>query len=808
VHTFSRFGEPLTSTRSLWIFGFQRRLLRRWLCEMLFPNPGDLPQISQTDDIAAAEPTKCQVSSGTRLRLVSMPEVVAAPPRGVELFAAGPRKIPLRIAGRRGEALARLGVHAVQDLLQHYPRYHVDRTQLRTIRELATLARQGFSGEVQVHATVRKMGRPARTRSGKVIIKGEIGDETGTVGVTWFNQAWVGRALRPGAQAFFYGKLGVFAGKLQMTAPRFELIRTGTEPFNVGRIIPIYSASNELSSDQLRKIIWETLAHIDDIVDPLTAEIKTAAAVMPRSEAVRLIHFPESKEDVIAARRRLVFDELFSLQVGLVYRKRKLERTVQGIAHPEPSSASLAETFIHALPFPLTGAQRRACEEVASDMTKSFPMHRLLEGEVGSGKTVVALYACLLAIGGGRQAAFMAPTEVLAEQHHLTLDDLLGRAFGEAESANLFAATSRRPVVRLLTGSTPAARRQQILAGVASGEVDLLVGTHALIQEAVEFRELGVAVVDEQHRFGVHQRKRLRDKGAAGEPDILVMTATPIPRTLAVTIYGDLDVSLLDELPRGRRPVVTQLAADEGARQDAYELIRSQVEAGRQAFVVYALRDESDKVELRSAKSEAKRLAQDVFPELEVGLVHGDMKSDEKEAAMTAFRDGKTDVLVATTVVEVGVDIPNATVMLIEDADRFGLAQLHQLRGRIGRGAHDSVCILATDLELEQASNNPAIALALERLQAVQSSNDGFALAMTDLRQRGEGQLFGARQSGMPELKMARVLRDEEIVKLARDLAVKVLDEDPELRGYGHIALEREMRDRFSGAQFDVVQSG
>jgi ATP-dependent DNA helicase RecG len=402
----------------------------------------------------------------------------------------------------------------------------------------------------------------------------------------------------------------------------------------------------------------------------------------------------------------------------------------------------------------------------------------------------------------------MAPTEVLAEQHHLTLDDLLGRAFGEAEAVNLFAGNSRRPVVRLLTGSTPAAKRQQILQGVATGEVDLLVGTHALIQDSVEFKELGVAVVDEQHRFGVHQRKRLRDKGLAGEPDILVMTATPIPRTLAVTIYGDLDVSILDELPKGRRPIATRVAADETARQQAYALIRAEVVAGRQAFVVYALRDESDKVELRSAKTEAKRLAQDVFPDVRVGLVHGDMKSDDKEAAMAGFRDGRTDVLVATTVVEVGVDVPNASVMLIEDADRFGLAQLHQLRGRIGRGRHDSVCILATDLDLTTAGDTPAVALALERLQAVEGSNDGFALAMTDLKQRGEGQLFGARQSGMPELKIARVLRDEVVVKLARDLAVRVLDEDPELRGYGNIALEREMRDRFSGAEFDVVQSG
>jgi ATP-dependent DNA helicase RecG len=439
-------------------------------------------------------------------------------------------------------------------------------------------------------------------------------------------------------------------------------------------------------------------------------------------------------------------------------------------------------------------------------MAKAHPMHRLVEGEVGSGKTVVALYACLVAIEGGYQAAFMAPTEVLAEQHHLTVAELLDRAFGEAERANLFAGVSRRPVVRLLTGSTPAAQRRKILAEVAAGEVDLLLGTHALIQGSVEFRRLGVAVVDEQHRFGVHQRKSLREKGAVGEPDILVMTATPIPRTLAVTIYGDLDVSILDELPKGRKPIETRVASVAGERDEAYELIRREVAAGRQAFVVYALRDESSKTELRSAKAEAKRLGEEVFPDLRVGLVHGDMKSADKESAMGDFRDGKTDVLVATTVVEVGVDVPNATVMLIEDADRFGLAQLHQLRGRIGRGGHASYCVLATDLDLTKA--DPAIALASERLRAVESTGDGFQLAEVDLRHRGEGQLFGARQSGMPQLKMTRVLQHQDVIKKARDMAVAILDDDPELRSYENAELAREMHARFPDQALDVVQSG
>ena len=741
-------------------------------------------------------------------------DVVAAPPKGLELFAAPRRRAPLNVQGKRAGALSKMGLATVQDLLQHYPRRHVDRTNLRTVRELKEAAAAGELGEVQVHARVLDIKRPFTLPSKKpggkrrTMIKGSIGDETGSIDVSWFNQDWVARALPKGAEAFFYGRLGEFRGKLQMTAPRFELIKNGTEPFNVGRIIPIYPATAEMTSDQLRRVMWETLAKVDAIMDPLPDELRRELRLMSRDDALRVIHFPEAKEDVLAARRRLVFDELFTLQLGLVYRKRKLERTVQGIEHPMPEQDSLAEVFVSQLPFELTGDQRTACDEVAADMSRAFPMHRLVEGEVGSGKTVVALYACLIAIGGGSQAAFMAPTEVLAEQHHLTVNELLDRAFGADEARNLFASVSRRPVVRLLTGSTPATDKAKIQAEVAAGEVDLLLGTHALIQEGVDFKRLGIAVVDEQHRFGVHQRKRLRDKGVTGEPDILVMTATAIPRTLAVTIYGDLDLSILKELPKGRRPISTSIVCGPKERAGAYDLIRAEVAEGRQAFIVYALRDESDKVELRSAKGEAARLAAEVFPDLSVGLVHGDMKSAEKEAAMTDFRNGKTHVLVATTVIEVGVDVPNATVMLIEDAERFGLAQLHQLRGRIGRGEHASYCVLSTDLDLSKANVDEAVGIAHKRLTTVAGSADGFRLAEADLELRGEGQIFGARQSGMPELKLARVLQHRDEIRLARSLAERVLDEDPELRAYEHTALEREMRDRFPEGSMDVVQSG
>lgn len=780
-----------------------------------------------TTDIAygrhnGAKPTACEAQpnrESLRIRraaisLEAMTETVERRQRGLELFAPPERRSALNRAGSARRGLSKLGIESVQDLLQHYPRYHVDRTRLRTVAELKSTVSEAAPGDVQVHARVLKVDRPFRTRSGKRMIKGRIGDSTGFIEVTWFNQEWVARALKPGTEAFFYGKLTEFRGRLQMTAPRWEVVRTGKEPFNVGRIVPIYPATAELSSDQLRKLMWEALGasasggRAAPIADPLPAALRTRLKLMPRAEALRLIHFPESKDDVFGARRRLVFDEVFTLQLGLVYRKKTLERTVQGIPHPRPGAGSQAEEFVGALPFELTKAQRRACDEVASDMARGHPMHRLLEGEVGSGKTVVALYACLIAIGNGHQAAIMAPTEVLAEQHHLTVDELLTRAFGESEGRNLFAATSARPVARLLTGSTPAAQRERILSEVATGEIDLLIGTHALIQEAVRFARLGAAVVDEQHRFGVLQRKELRGKGAEGEPDILVMTATPIPRTLAVTIYGDLDVSILDELPQGRKPIETSIVRTEEDRRRAYGLIESEAAAGRGTFVVYALRDDSDKLELKSAKAEARRLAEEVWPRLRVGLVHGDMSSTDKEGAMSAFRAGKIDVLVATTVVEVGVDVPHATVMLIEDADRFGMAQLHQLRGRVGRGEHKSFCILVTDPAPRRHDAEPAAAFAEERLQAVAGTGDGFKLALEDLRHRGEGQLFGARQSGMPQLKIARVLEHQDVIKMARDLAVALLDDDPELRSYEHGDLAREMRARWPAGDLDTVQSG
>jgi ATP-dependent DNA helicase RecG len=477
-------------------------------------------------------------------------------------------------------------------------------------------------------------------------------------------------------------------------------------------------------------------------------------------------------------------------------RKHRVEAETEGIAHD--LSGELAERLASSLPFELTKAQRRAMEEIAAGMGSARPMNRLLQGDVGSGKTVVALYACMVAVQSGHQAAIMAPTEVLAGQHLRSVEALLsgigGRRLssaaarqGSSDQASLLDGDSPEegPVHAMLTASVTGKERERVLEAVASGEVDVLVGTHALVQEKVELSDLSLAVIDEQHRFGLHQRIALKEKGAA--PDVLIMTATPIPRTLAVTYYGDLDVSILDEMPAGREPVRTRIARSAPERRKAYDLVREEVAAGRQAFIVCAAIDEENRLEVKAAEKEAERLATEVFPDLRVALLHGRMRPKEKDARMDSFRSGDADVLVSTTVIEVGVDIPNATVMLVENAERFGLAQLHQLRGRIGRGAHSSTCVLFD----ESAPDNE---VARARLAAMVRTTDGFELADEDLRLRGEGTLFDIKQSGMPDLRLARLAYDTELVKAAREQAFALIAKDPKLDGRPELRAELERR--------------
>ncbi|HVE76514.1 MAG TPA: ATP-dependent DNA helicase RecG [Actinomycetota bacterium] len=708
---------------------------------------------------------------------------------GILLYAPPDQHASVRfvtgIGPKWADALAssKFAIESVQDLLQHYPRRHLDFSEVKPIQELRVGDEVTVVGEVVKVAAPppQSKGRPRRNFPLKVTIS----QGTSKITLVFFNQPWRAQQLRVGTVVAAKGKVGIFGSNKQITAPLVDVIRESEE---VVKIVPIYPATAELHTAKLRTFVRAALDQFSPLDEPLPAALRMRHGLMDRTKAMNLYHFPDQMRDMYVARKRLVFDELFTLQVGLAYRKKRLARETIGISHKV--EAELAGRFIESLPFELTTAQCRAVEELEQDMASSVPMNRLLQGEVGSGKTVVALYAALLAVQGGYQAAIMAPTEVLASQHYLTTTKLLedaGGGGGGTGQLGLFGG----PTVVLLTGSLPAKARREAAEKIADGSADIVIGTHALIQEGVEFSNLGFAVVDEQHRFGVHQRIALREKTGAGvTPDVLIMTATPIPRTLALTLYGDLEVSVLDELPKGRKPITTRVL-EEGERSEAYDLIRSEVVAGRQAYVITPLIDDSDKLQVKSAEAEAERLARDVFPDLRVGKMHGRMRPSEKGKVMDGFRRGEIDVLISTTVVEVGVDVPNASVMLIEDADRFGLSQLHQLRGRIGRGEHASTCLLITSM-----TDPDEAKVARQRLAAVEGTDDGFELANKDLELRGTGTIMGARQAGFSDLKLTHLLRDMELLLAARKEAFDVIDEDPSLER--HPKIRSEMEGRFA----------
>ncbi|MGH9277744.1 MAG: ATP-dependent DNA helicase RecG [Acidimicrobiales bacterium] len=667
-----------------------------------------------------------------------------------ELKGAGPKKV---------EALAVMEIETVLDLLTHYPRRYIDRTRQASIRELKV------GEEGMVLATVRKVGmRPTRQR--RTIVEIEVSDGTGYLRCVFFNQPWLRNRLSVGMDVLLFGKVEMYRSRRQMTSPVLDLIGDET-----GRIVPIYPQSGKagLTTRDFGKWIGEALQRAGEFADPLPEAWRDRLDLVDRGWAFNHIHNPESMGAAEASRRRLVVDELLRMQLALVMRKRAIERESKGVRHR--TEGELVRRFHAALPFPLTGAQERAIAEIARDLAGPHPMHRLLQGDVGSGKTLVAVTALLMGVQGGYQGAFMAPTEVLAEQHGLAVAAVLGDLAVPDERT----LSGDRPLrVALLTNRTKASERTRILAGLADGTVDLLIGTHALLEERVEFASLGVVVIDEQHRFGVEQRAALRGKG--DDPDVLVMTATPIPRTAAMTVYGDLDVTVLDEMPPGRQPIVTRWLRGELEQSEAYGRVAEEVAAGRQAYVVCPLVEESEKIQARSAVAEYERLAGEVWPDLRVGLLHGQMPSKEKEAVMGAFRSGELDVLVATTVIEVGVDVPNATVMIVEDADRFGMAQLHQLRGRVGRGTAGSFCYLLGEASTPESE---------ERLAALERSTDGFELAEVDLDIRGEGTVLGTRQKGHSDLKLASLRRDRVWVARAREIAFDIVDHDPGLARHG-----------------------
>ena len=689
------------------------------------------------------------------------------------------------IGSDRRTALTGGGIETVADLLHHLPRTYVDRS------DRPRLDRVPLGTEVTVVAEVKSIAT-RRPRAKLTITEAKISDETATLKVVWFNQPFRAKQLPPGTEAAFSGTIESYRGSLQMSNPVVGVLNSQHESLHTGRVVPIYPQIGKMKPHELIDLIASALARSRPIPDPLPDVLLATNGLMSRDEAYGQIHFPEDLQQVPPARRRLAYDELLRLELALALRKRRQTEEATGFAHRP--SGDLAERFVAGLPYELTGAQRRVIGEVLADLQESHPMHRLLHGEVGSGKTVVAVATLLYGVEGGWQGAIMAPTEVLAVQHYLGVTGLLAQAGlspepfsapSELGMDSLFGSDGPAVNIGILTGSTastnyrPEISRAELLDDVAGGQVDILVGTHALIQEGVHFARLGVAVVDEQHRFGVSQRVLLKEKADSIEPDLLIMTATPIPRTLSMTLYGDLDISGLDEMPPGRSPVKT-VVLSRGEESKAWGLIEEEVRAGRQAFVVCPLVEESAKIEAASATEEQARLT-GLLPGLRVGLIHGQLRPAEKEAAMSAFRAGDTDVLVSTTVIEVGIDVPNATVMVIEDADRFGLSQLHQLRGRVGRGSHPGTCLLISDAPADDAA---------ERLAAMVKTNDGFELANEDLRIRGQGTVFGDRQSGMADLRIADLFRDLELLIDARRDAFAIVDGDPDLVEHGDLADE------------------
>ena len=684
------------------------------------------------------------------------------------------------VGPERAKALSQIDISSIFDLLTHYPRRYIDKTKQSSIRDLRVDESSWVFGKVVSSATVPGRGR------GKARTELRISDGSGYLRITFFNQPWRARQFPEGSEAMFFGKVTDYRGQKQLANPEIDLL----DEEDRLQITALYPQSDKLRlySKDFRGWQRESLRRAHGLVEPLPQWVLDQHDFVDRTAAFNGVHLPETMHEAEEARRRLVFDELLRIQLALVLRKRMIEATSLGIEHV--TTGALVQRFLDALAFELTADQVKVIGEITADLARSIPMHRLLQGDVGSGKTVVAVAALLTAVQGGHQGAFMAPTEVLAEQHFASMRPMLDGISVPDDGTSLF---GERPLtVELLTNRVAGKERQRVLTDLAAGAVDVLVGTHALIQDAVEFKSLGVVVIDEQHRFGVEQRAALKEKASGGAvPDVLVMTATPIPRTAAMTVYGDLDVSVLGEKPVGRKPIVTEWAKGEDEEEAVWAKVREEVAAGRQAYVVCPLIGESEKLEVASAEETFQRLEADDLSGLRLGILHGRLPAADKEATMTAFRQGKVQVLVATTVIEVGVDVANATVMVVLDADRFGIAQLHQLRGRVGRGADASFCFLVTgsggaagdDGEREQGN---------ARIEALVRSDDGFDLAEVDLDIRGEGTVFGERQKGRSDLKLASLRRDRKVVQHARDAAERIVAEDPTLASTPE--LEDELR--------------
>jgi len=741
---------------------------RRWLAETLALL--NQPVQASVKQAPSAKTGAARASSATRAPAKPRQSPADQPKSQADLTA--PITVLRGVSSALAAKFVHLGVETVHDLLYFFPRRHNDFAHIRPIAELVVGEEQTVIGTVW-SAAEANIGR--RLKGTEAL----VGDDTGMMRIVWFNQPYLARQLRTNTQIVLAGKVTLFKGQKTLENPEYEPLES-EDLIHTGRLVPVYHSTSGLAARTARRLAKEAIDGYADVVpELLPPDLLTRNRFLPVTTAIRQMHYPDSWDDLRAARRRLAFDELLLIQTGVLIRKREWQE--RGLAEPLPLPPEVRDGYVESLPFTLTAAQTKAMHQVLEDVARERPMSRLLQGDVGSGKTVVAAACLIAAKSNGYQSVMMAPTEILAEQHYQTLCRILSSEVQPGPIVALTVPYLPQPLrLAILTGSMSTPEKQNVREAVAAGEVDILVGTHAVIQENVDFSRLGAAVVDEQHRFGVMQRAALRGKGR--NPHLLVMTATPIPRTLALTLYGDLDISVIDEMPLGRKPIETRWVAPE-EREGAYEFLREQVRQERQAFIICPLIEESEVLVTRAATQEFKRLSGEVFPDLRLGLLHGRLGSHEKERVMRDFRDGRLDILVSTAVVEVGVDIPNATVMMVEGAERFGLAQLHQLRGRVGRSDVQSYCLLLSD---------SASAEARERLQLVENNQDGFALAEADLRLRGPGEFFGTRQSGLPDLKVAQ-LSDVPLIELARTEATRLLEGDPDLKRPEHSALAQEV---------------
>lgn len=659
----------------------------------------------------------------------------------------------------------KLGIHTIKDLIEHYPKEYEDRRQITKIQDSV------MDEENNIVATVAS--KPEIMKKGyKIIVKFRVKDETGSIFVVFYGQPYMKNNFSVGDTYNFYGKIRRQYGYIEMESPEYEKVEAHTSQ-KAAKIIPIYPATQKLSQKVIRQLIEQALSlALPEVEDPFPVDLRERYNLKNKAFALTNIHFPKDDDAFFEARKRLVFEELFLLQLNLFVLKSDFLCRSQGISKKIPESF---KAFIESLPFEFTGAQKRVMKEIIKDLKSEYAGNRLVQGDVGSGKTVIAAASLFITIKNNKQGALMAPTEVLARQHYEFLQEIF---------------TPFNIKIALLTGSTTAKEKREILAGLKAHELDMVVGTHALIEDQVEIPELGLVITDEQHRFGVRQRLKLSEKGQT--PDVIVMTATPIPRTLALILYGDMDISIIDELPPGRQPIKTN-AVDSSYHPRIYQFIDKHVREGRQCYVICPMVEENEKqADLKSVTEYTAYLKEQVFPHFHIGLLHGKMKPKEKNAVMEAFAKGEIHILVSTTVVEVGVNVPNATVMVIENAERFGLAQLHQLRGRVGRGKHQSYCILVSD------SKNK---VTKKRLKIMEESTDGFVIADTDLKLRGPGDFFGTKQHGLPEMKIANLYTDAKVLKEVQKAAKMLLEQDKDLSLPEHKGLKVKLLESIEGEQ-------